>query len=430
MILDFGFLLLVNYLLHSSVWFGLAYLVQRCPGTSPRLRVSAWRCAAVGGVLSPLPVLFGLEFASTSLVFEPLRITDLTQATVPSLPQLALLRLSQPLAVILWAAGAAWLAARWLILGVRMRARISSRTPVRDPSLLALAGDLARRKRCPSPLRLTTCKNITSPVALGRREICLPPRVVLELGSEELRAILAHELEHLRRADPLILPISLLGACLCWPQPLWRVFRFHSEQGIELICDQAGSRDVADPSIMARSLVRISEWAHGYDPHVPALMSRHNELTERVAHLLSTKPAPRGRTETVAMYIVPSLMLTAALILPSVEVTASSEPVQREATVHGALDKTSVREIVRSNIHRISTCYDHALRRDPTTAGQVIIAFVIGNEGSVTESEIDSSTISDSELHQCMVSVLAGLHYPKPRDGGVAHVTYPFKLSP
>src|SRR5262249_56677939 len=61
------------------------------------------------------------------------------------------------------------------------------------------------------PVRLTTSEGLKSPVALGWTEICLPAEALLELDDRQQRSVLAHELAHLRRLDPIwLLPASLL----------------------------------------------------------------------------------------------------------------------------------------------------------------------------------------------------------------------------
>ena len=59
-------------------------------------------------------------------------------------------------------------------------------------------------------VRLTCSSRVPVPLALGLRqpEICVPPKALAGLTDEQQEGMLAHELAHLARRDPLWLVIS------------------------------------------------------------------------------------------------------------------------------------------------------------------------------------------------------------------------------
>jgi Ca-activated chloride channel family protein len=103
---------------------------------------------------------------------------------------------------------------------------------------------------------------------------------------------------------------------------------------------------------------------------------------------------------------------------------------QAKADVVGALDKDVVRRIVRSHINEIRKCYNIGLARDRNIKGRVAIEFVIGPNGKLTAAAIKEDTCPDRLVSSCILGAVRGWEFPKPGDGGVVNVVYPFVLEP
>lgn len=149
----------------------------------------------------------------------------------------------------------------WLVLVQRrLRALLAGRTPETEPRVLAIAARAARSLGLQQSPRLSRSPDLATPIAFGwvRPEICLPERVD-ELDDASLRAMLAHELAHLRRADPAWM---WAGACLQalvpWQPLLWFVRRRFAAI-VELQCDAVAARH-AGPTAVARCLLDVAEW--------------------------------------------------------------------------------------------------------------------------------------------------------------------------
>lgn len=99
----------------------------------------------------------------------------------------------------------------------------------------------------------------------------------------------------------------------------------------------------------------------------------------------------------------------------------------------GGMDKNVIRQVVRSHIADVRTCYNTGLGKDPKLAGRVTINFVIGPNGTVDRSVVDSSELSGElgrEVSACIAAVVEQWKFPSPRGGGNVIVTYPFHLNP
>lgn len=152
--------------------------------------------------------------------------------------------------------GLVWL---WLVQS-RLRTLLRTRRPETDPRVLTLAARAARGLGLQQSPHLSRCARIATPIAFGwlRPEICLPERVD-SLDDASLRAMLAHELAHLRRADPAWMwGGAVLQALFPW-QPLLLVVRRRWAQLVELQCDAVAAHH-AGPTAVARCLLDVAEW--------------------------------------------------------------------------------------------------------------------------------------------------------------------------
>src|SRR5262249_9072044 len=112
------------------------------------------------------------------------------------------------LAFLGWAVVASAFLLRLAVLRARLLTAPGERAPVLDPLVRARLEGLCRDGGHDREARLTTADGLRSPVALGWTEICLPAEALLELDAAQQRSVLAHELAHLRRLDPVWLVVG------------------------------------------------------------------------------------------------------------------------------------------------------------------------------------------------------------------------------
>lgn len=93
--------------------------------------------------------------------------------------------------------------------------------------------------------------------------------------------------------------------------------------------------------------------------------------------------------------------------------------------VDGTLDPSIVAKEVRKRLGAVRTCYERALKRNPQLAGKIQICFTIGPTGGVTSANVDSDTMGDSEVGDCIVDNIKRWRFPAP-EGGDVNVCYPF----
>ena len=103
------------------------------------------------------------------------------------------------------------------------------------------------------------------------------------------------------------------------------------------------------------------------------------------------------------------------------------EVVPGTAEVRGSLDKELIRRIIRRHLNEVKFCYEKELTRNPNLQGRVMVQFTISPTGSVVASIVQSSTMGNPIVEQCIAGAVRRWEFPKPQ-GGIVVVTYPFVL--
>ena len=91
------------------------------------------------------------------------------------------------------------------------------------------------------------------------------------------------------------------------------------------------------------------------------------------------------------------------------------------------LDKKSVKRALRRNHARTLYCYEKQLLGKPEIRGTVTATFTIGVDGTVTAATADGV---DPVVASCVVTVLQGITFVKPRTKAPVDVTLPISFEP
>jgi TonB family protein len=100
-----------------------------------------------------------------------------------------------------------------------------------------------------------------------------------------------------------------------------------------------------------------------------------------------------------------------------------------QANVRGSLDKEIIRRIIRRHINEVKYCYERELVKKANLAGRVSIQFTIAATGQVIASVLQSSTMGNIRVENCVVQAVRRWEFPKPRGGGIVIVSYPFNFT-
>ncbi|MDE2762351.1 MAG: M56 family metallopeptidase [Gemmatimonadota bacterium] len=213
-----------------------------------------------------------------------------------------------------------WLAVAALLLGwtlvrtFRFRRRLARSSHPAPPQLVHEVAEIGRRLGLARmPEVLTTTARVSPMVCWtgGSIRLLIPSFLADGLGGRELRAVLAHELAHVRRRDHLVRWIEWLACSAFWWNPVAWWARRQMRAAEEASCDAlAVAATESTPRAYAGSLLHVLEvMSRPPTPPAPAFASgvasgRNSISLQRRLRMLvkgsSTDPTPRWIRASVA----------------------------------------------------------------------------------------------------------------------------------
>ena len=375
---------LLTYAVHSTVLLGAAWLALRFSAATPAARAVLWKAAMLGGIVTAtIQASFDIRPAGTIVldvvasesgatpqqaqwsasppsrpapagVAEPAAFEQQATEEIPA-DGLAPPQAAMPVGTVLtvgWLVLALllvlWYAGRHLVLV----GRLGDRRAVTDGDWTGLLAALRGEAGIQRQVQLTASQAITSPVALGGSEICLPLAALNELEPAQQRAMLAHELAHLERRDPQWLVLACVIERLFFFQPLNRLARRGIQESAEYLADEwAARRSGGVP--LARCLVKVAEWIEASPLGVPVagMAEQRSQLSARVARLLERGDAPPSRGRVAVACSVAGLVAT-ALFAPGVAGLTHS-PASETGAASAAVATPGDTAVVRALIARL-----------------------------------------------------------------------------
>ncbi|MCC6491208.1 MAG: carboxypeptidase regulatory-like domain-containing protein [Candidatus Hydrogenedentes bacterium] len=327
-------------LLHT-LWEGalaaaaVAYLLRRIPAARPELRygvcvaglcavVLAWLVTWSVLVYEPLAADPNAPMASSSA--QPDAVSTPQSTAAPS-PAMAIdpMRASAPPQQTPWRA---WLANVWLagvcvmavrtILLIRGAGRIRrSSERCEDEALLALLEELRDAMAVARRVALRVADCVDGPMVMGilSPAILLPAHVLTGVPPEHLRAVLAHELAHIRRHDYLVNLAQMLVESLLFFNPAvwWLSRQIRTER--EACCDALAVRHTGSAVLYARVLADFAARAASAPALAMGGAPPEKPLLERVLRILTphARPALRLPWYSLAAFAVLGFALLAGL---------------------------------------------------------------------------------------------------------------------
>jgi beta-lactamase regulating signal transducer with metallopeptidase domain len=171
----------------------------------------------------------------------------------------------------------------------------------------------------------------------GGVELLFPLGLTDRLTSDEIDALLTHELAHVARKDHWVRYLELIASALFWWHPVVWWARSRLRRVEERCCDQIVLRRMTEPGVYARGLLKTVEYLVGTGRPVPALASGAGEarqMEERLTMIMNERPPSRpSRTARLAWVV---LALGLLLVFPtwnerSTAAADSQTPASRDA---------------------------------------------------------------------------------------------------
>jgi len=218
----------------------------------------------------------------------------------------------------LWGVGAAFALGRLAWAAAQLRKQLRGRRDVIEDPVLESFLDLCSKAGLKKRPRLTASAHLRSPIALGHREICVPERAVDSLTPPQQRGMLAHEMAHLLRRDPLWMVLTAVVEALFFFQPLNHLARRKIQEVAEFQCDDWAARHSGTGVHLAKCLAEVAGWVEGGPPLAPTVAGMADPgspIVRRITRLLH-RQRRGGRVHPVGRVAltVGTLALVVALV--------------------------------------------------------------------------------------------------------------------
>ncbi len=229
-----------------------------------------------------------------------------------------------------WLAGVAGLALR-IVFGLLVLEYLRRRNLVALPApLVQKFTALQRRLGIRRFIRYCECQRVRVPAVIGffRPIVLIPVRALTGLSTEQLEAVVAHELGHIKRFDVAVNFVQVIAETLFFFHPAvwWLNKRIRADR--EDCCDDVAVAMSGGSLGYAKALAAMATWR---DAPRFAMAATGSPLAARVSRLLGARDGGDGRTVGV---FAASLVLVCALVTGAVSL-GFANPAQAAPADHG-----------------------------------------------------------------------------------------------
>jgi beta-lactamase regulating signal transducer with metallopeptidase domain len=220
--------------------------------------------------------------------------------------------------VLFWLAGILVFALRalggWIVLERLCR----ENTDVLSTQLRQRCLSFQRRLGITKAVRYLESHSLDAPAVVGwlRPIVLLPVTAITGLSEQQLDAIIAHELAHIRRHDSLVNLFQVaVESCLFYHPAIWWLSRrVRAER--EHCCDDIAVTVCGDAAEYARALVLMEQWRA---TPAFAMGANHGSLRSRIARILGM-PVTAGVVRTRGLSAI-GILVTAGALFASTSLT-------------------------------------------------------------------------------------------------------------
>jgi TonB family protein len=282
--------------------------------------------------------------------------------------------------LLFWAAGVAVTFGRTLMAyAVAWRVRRAA-----GPFPVNTLGGLARTVGIFRPVDVLATKPGSMPVAFGvRRAVILMPADASAWTEDKRRAVLLHELAHVRRHDAATHLLARAALDLYWWNPLawaaWRQFLKERERAADDLVLHAGTR----PSEYASHLLDVARTMQGSAVMAWAApgMARRSQLEGRLLAILDSganRAAP-SRTSILAVTMLAAALVAPVAAIRAQEATTQAVPADVDAAIRAAQSQRNY-EVLESSAAAATLAHKYDAAQKLLGAALAIRAEVAGKQ--------------------------------------------------
>jgi beta-lactamase regulating signal transducer with metallopeptidase domain/peptidoglycan/xylan/chitin deacetylase (PgdA/CDA1 family) len=217
-----------------------------------------------------------------------------------------------PWLVLIWLAGALTLSLRLVGGWIAVRRLKLRRTNEVAREWQETIARLSRRLCITGPVRLCESALVEVPTVIGwlRPIVLAPVSMLTGLSAEQVEALLAHELAHIRRHDYLVnLLQAAIETLLFYHPAVWWISRqVRTER--EHCCDDLAVKTCGDVLVYARALTTLEQLRCHRNAEQLALAASGGSLLQRIRRLLES---PKTSTATHSPWLAGFVVVIASL---------------------------------------------------------------------------------------------------------------------
>ncbi len=245
-------------------------------------------------------------------------------APAPSLLHYALTTLNQciPIIIALYLAGLTFMLARFLMNIVQLKALRTQGLTQPGAHLLSLVENWQTKLAITRSIQLFISDRINVPMMLGTLKpvILLPIATINNLSTEQVEAILLHELAHIRRHDYLLNIFQTIVETILFFNPfVWLMSRIIRREREEC-CDELVVANTTNPLPYAAALAILEHNRINPNQLSLAATGHKNQLLNRIKRIMTMKNKNPGYGQPaiiVAVIMAISLSIAVITITPS-----------------------------------------------------------------------------------------------------------------
>ena len=315
---------------------------------------------------------------------------------------------------------AAGIAARLLWLGIGLiRLRSIVARAGADPSLAPISDELARTLGVDAAI--TISDDLEGPATVGvRRPLVLLPRRVLQMPAAVQRAIICHELVHVKRRDWLHTIAEEAWRSLLWFHPFARVVAARLSLAREMVVDETTIRITRDRRAYAEALLAFSD----PQPHVIGVTPfiGRRTLSQRIALIAEETSMSKHRALAAAAL---SLTLTIGATAAAVDRVPMFATLDAQSVVHKPGNGVTLPEVVKE----VKPKYT-AQAMQEKIQGTVWLLCVVGETGDITDVTVSKSLDTEFGLDQAAIDAARQWKFkPGRKDGKAVPVQITIELT-
>jgi bla regulator protein blaR1 len=340
-----------NHVWQSTLFAGvIAILTLALRHNRARLRHGLWlvasakflvpfaMLAAAGGLFEwqQAPAAIRSVVASSGVrdfnaPFDAMWVDPTTMVTAAAQPQWM-----APMVFSVWACGFTAIVLRRVRHWRQIRAAVRASTPV------------AAATPVPAGIEIRTAHTVLEPGVVGLRRpvILLPAGIDSYLTADQLAAVLAHEICHVRRRDNLTAAMHMLVEAVFWFHPLvwWIGARLIAER--EQACDEYVVAETAEPVAYAEGIVTVCR-RYVEAPLMSVAGVGGADVKARIDAILANRIGLRlPLSKRLVLATVAALSLVVPVVAGAIEAAAFSAGQLRDPLIGSAIDPESRFEVV------------------------------------------------------------------------------------